>query len=195
MNRRLLALLACTALLAGCGQSVTTTATSSAEPDMSVGPVKPAEIDSLPLTMDELKPIVGDKLFTAYPIERRPSGYGCGTSFPPGWAQFRSARDTGYSNFHVLQEIALYSDPAAAKSAFDQQVKQLNKCSVGHITDQTPTSVTWFSPPSGQTNDGAGGQTRVSANILFYVESSHLYDSAIIAPISDKIESKIVSVA
>lgn len=196
MKMRLVAALTCTMIsLAACGQAANTTATSSADPATTVGPVKPGEIDSLPLTMDELKPIVGDKLLTAYPVEREPSNFGCGTVFPQGWAQFRSARDSGYSNFYVLQEIAVYNDPAAARNAFDQQVKQLNKCSVGHITNQTPTSLAWFTPPSGETNDGTGGQTRVSSNVVFYVEASHLYDAAIIAPISDKIESKIVSAA
>lgn len=130
VNRRLLALLACTALLAGCGQSATTTATSSADPS------SPVAIDSLPLTLAEVQ----EK--TKLPVREQRSS---SRKMPapnevwssPALTQFvRVSADTPHTDpdgkrinedvegfYLVTQTVAFYRDNNSAQEVFDKVAK------------------------------------------------------------------------
>lgn len=130
VNRRLLALLACTALLAGCGQSATTTATSSADPS------SPVAIDSLPLTLAELQEKTNLPVREQRPSSRKiPAPNEVWSS--PALTQFvRVSADTPHADpdgkrinedvegfYLVTQTIAFYRDNNSAQEVFDKVAK------------------------------------------------------------------------
>ncbi|WP_157896117.1 hypothetical protein [Mycobacteroides chelonae] len=130
MNRRLLVLLACTVLLAGCGQSATTTATSSADPS------SPVAIDSLPLTLAELQEKTNLPVREQRPSSRKmPAPNEVWSS--PALTQFvRVSADTPHADpdgkrinedvegfYLITQTVAFYRDSNSAQEVFDKVAK------------------------------------------------------------------------
>ncbi|WJR35305.1 hypothetical protein P3F83_08025 [Mycobacteroides immunogenum] len=127
MIGRLLALLACMALLAGCGQSVTTTATSSADPSSVVA------IDSLPLTLAEVQEKTNLPVREQHPSSRKLPAPNEVWSNPALTQFIRVSAGTPDTDpdgkrinedvegfYLVTQTIAFYRDNNSAQAVFDK---------------------------------------------------------------------------
>lgn len=130
VNRRLLALLACTALFAGCGQSDTTTATSSADPS------SPVAIDSVPLTLTEVQVKTNLPLRDQRPSSRKTPAPNEVWSSPALTQFIRVSADTPRTDpdgkrinedvegfYLVTQTVAFYRDNNSAQEVFDKVAK------------------------------------------------------------------------
>lgn len=212
MTTRLAALFACIVLLVGCGHSVTTTATSSADPDPAVGPVKPAEIGSLPLTLDQIKAL-GAQYLEEQSVETAPSdgppenmATACGrasdTRSLNGWASYNLVRSTAVGNRSVNQELAVYHSKKEATEVFSRIQSDAVECQNTEQHDQfvnEPNKLSWSSGLLEKDKQFHGNMTshdvRLAQNMIVETFSMRIDDgAALIGKVADQIVAKVNSV-
>lgn len=210
MNGMRLAASACAiALLAGCGQSATTSIESGADPGSSATPIKAEEIDSLLLPDADLESI--GISYERQPSETKLPGWS-GMDDPSNpcqqsewvealqpWAAFRMVQSRGPSNFGITQTLAVYPNPQAAQATFKKYTALATACKA-HASGETytttsPTEVAWSLPTRNEVGENTGNLAawtiRVVDNLVIDVSSARRRDGvATVAKIADKIVAK-----
>lgn len=189
MKARLAALVACAALLAGCGQSATTIATSTADPG-------PAPLDTLFLALDEVRPIIQIGLSPEDPPEWSETPGADTPIASASMIRFKSVRLSGYSNTFVKQSIAEYHNPNDAQSAFNEAVAKV-KAASDKVESESPTSVvvtSVYSTP-GRGSRTLASTTRVTKNYLIEVQAIPVESPDGVVKTADLISNKVNNIA